>query len=151
MLSFRIHLFVVLAVHCSAVVSAADSWQRMALVSSPQSVAPMTGIVLWDDNEKNETDAIQLEYSYVGYDQVISEKGVYDWQKVDRKLDAIAQRGHQAVLRFYFVYVGKPTTVSRQRAKVHRLAFAIGRIKSCKRSRSISIASLQNGTTTIRD
>ena len=71
----------------------------------------MTGIVLWDDNEKNRTDAIQLEYSYVGYDQVVSEKGVYDWQTVDDKLTAIAARGHQAVLRFYFDYVGKPTTV----------------------------------------
>ncbi len=111
MLFFRIHLLVVLAVQCSVVVSAADSWQRVPLKSSAQSVAPMTGIVLWDDNEKNETDAIQLEYSYVGYDQVVTEKGVYDWRKVDRKLDAIAQRGHQAVLRFYFVYVGKPTTV----------------------------------------
>ena len=88
-----------------------DTWQPVILHGTDQSVAPMTGIVLWDDNGENTTDAIQLEYSYVGYDQVVSEKGVYDWQTVDAKLTSIGARGHQAVLRFYFDYVGKPTTV----------------------------------------
>ena len=88
-----------------------DAWQPVILHGTAQSVAPMTGIVLWDDNGENTTDAIQLEYSYVGYDQIVSKKGVYDWQTVDAKLTAIAARGHQAVLRFYFDYVGKPTTV----------------------------------------
>jgi hypothetical protein len=99
------------AVPWCVVGQAADSWQPVVLQSTAQVVAPMTGIVLWDDNAKNTTDAIQLEYSYVGYDQVVTKKGDYDWQTVDAKLTAIAARGHQAVLRFYFVYVGKPTTV----------------------------------------
>ncbi len=107
----RIKLLIVFSIQWTVVVTAADSWQRVSVASTAETVAPMTGIVLWDDNDKNKTDAIQLEYSYVGYDQVVSEKGAYDWQAVDKKLSAIAGRGHQAVLRFYFVYVGKPTTV----------------------------------------
>lgn len=111
MKSCRPALIVSFVIHCSIAAVAADSWQRIELNSAGTKVAPMTGIVLWDDNDKNQTDAIQLEYSYVGYDQVVSDKGVYDWRVVDQKLAAIASRGHQAVLRFYFVYVGKPTTV----------------------------------------
>ena len=111
MFSFRNQWIAICLIHCCSVGRADDSWQPVVLQSTAQVVAPMTGIVLWDDNEKNRTDAIQLEYSYVGYDQVVSEKGVYDWQTVDDKLTAIAARGHQAVLRFYFDYVGKPTTV----------------------------------------
>jgi hypothetical protein len=64
--------------------------------TTEQCVAPNTVIVLWDDNEKNDTDAIQLEYSYVGYDQVVSRKGVYHWRMVDEKLAASAKCGHQS-------------------------------------------------------
>ncbi len=67
--------------------------------------------MLWPDNEKAATDAIQLEYSYVRYDEVATAKGSYDWSKVDSILDAVASRGHQAILRFYFVYPGKPSSV----------------------------------------
>lgn len=111
MFSFRNQWIAVCLIQWCIVGQAADTWQPVVLQSTAQVVAPLTGIVLWDDNEKNTTDAIQLEYSYVGYDQVVSKKGVYDWQTVDAKLTAIAARGHQAVLRFYFDYVGKPTMV----------------------------------------
>ena len=35
-------------------------------------VQPWTGVVLWTDHAENNTPAIQLEYSYVGYNQVVS-------------------------------------------------------------------------------
>lgn len=117
MFSLRINLIAVCVIPWSLIGQAADTWQPVVLERVANGVAPMTGIVLWDDNElwddnkKKGTDAIQLEYSYLGYDQIVSKKGVYDWQIVDAKLAAIASRGHQGVLRFYFDYVGKPTTV----------------------------------------
>ena len=74
-------------------------------------VAPWTGMVLWTDHDKVNTDAIALEYRYMPYDEVVNEDGNYDWTIVDRLLDQIASRTHQAVLRFYFVYPGKETTV----------------------------------------
>jgi len=73
----------------------------------------MTGIVLWSDNAVAEQHphAIALEYRYCGYDEVVQPDGSYDWSTIESVLDEIAERNHQAILRFYFVYVGKPTTV----------------------------------------
>ncbi len=36
-------------------------------------VQPMTGIVFWSTSEHNRTDAIQLEYSYMKYGDVVSD------------------------------------------------------------------------------
>ncbi|MCO8122232.1 DUF4832 domain-containing protein [Stieleria sp. TO1_6] len=73
----------------------------------------MTGIVLWSDNVNagKHPDAITLEYRYCGYNDVVGPDATYDYTKIDQMLDEIAERNHQAVLRFYFCYVGKPTTV----------------------------------------
>ena len=71
----------------------------------------MTGIVFWSTSEHNRTDAIQLEYSYMKYNDVVKQKGIYDWTAMDRLLEAVARRGHQAIVRFYFVYPGRETTV----------------------------------------
>jgi hypothetical protein len=41
----------------------------------------------------------------------VKERGQYDWQVMDRLLDRVATRRHQAIIRFYLVYPGNPTTV----------------------------------------
>jgi hypothetical protein len=74
-------------------------------------VQPMTGIVLWSDSEHVRTDAIQLEFAYMKYGDIVARAGEYDWAAVERVLGAAAGRGHQAILRFYDTYVGKKTTV----------------------------------------
>lgn len=79
------------------------------LVSQITRVQPMTGIVLWDSSSHRDTDAIQLEFSYVGYGRVVQADGQFDWRLIENKLAAIAERGHQAILRFYLVYPGRPT------------------------------------------
>jgi hypothetical protein len=71
----------------------------------------MTGIVLWTTSEHNETSAIQLEYSYMKYSDIVRERGRYDWRVMDRLLERVAARKHQAIVRFYYVYPGNPTTV----------------------------------------
>lgn len=81
-----------------------ESFRPVETASEITSVQPMTGIVLWSDNEKNETDAISLEYSYMKYNDVVKQKGVYDWTVLENLLNDIASRNHQAVIRFYFVY-----------------------------------------------
>ena len=45
------------------------------------------------------------------YGDVVTERGQYDWRVMDRLLDRVAARRHQAIVRFYFVYPGNPTTV----------------------------------------
>lgn len=91
----------------------AQQGKAIPLQSKITSVQPMTGIVLWSDNDNAEKhpDSITLEYRYCGYDEVVQPNGDYDFSKLDRILDDIAARNHQAVLRFYFCYVGKETTV----------------------------------------
>ena len=73
----------------------------------------MTGIVFWSDspNAAKHHDSISLEYRYCGYDEVVTANGKYDFTKLDDILDEIAGRNHQAILRFYFCYVGRKTTV----------------------------------------
>jgi hypothetical protein len=87
-------------------------YRAIGVKSTVTGVQPMTGIVLWADNEAHvDTDAIRLEYSYMAYNAIVRSEGDYDWGPVDSLLDRVAGRGHQAVLRFYYVYPGRPTTV----------------------------------------
>src|SRR5438270_6543405 len=90
---------------------AQEPFQAISLKSRITHVQPMTGIVLWSTSEHNRTGAIQLEYSYMKYHEVVKQKGVYDWQAMERLLKDVAGRGHQAIVRFCFVYPGKATTV----------------------------------------
>ena len=88
-----------------------DRFQPIPLRSRITRVQPMTGIVLWATSEHNKTSAIQLEYSYMKYNDVVKERGQYDWRVMDRLLERVAGRKHQAIVRFYYVYPGNPTTV----------------------------------------
>jgi hypothetical protein len=96
---------------CAAGPSSGDSFRPVPLSSRISGVQPMTGIVMWEDSENSRTDAIALEYSYLRYDDVVKAEGEYDWSVVERKLNSIASRGHQAVLRFYETWPGRRTTV----------------------------------------
>jgi hypothetical protein len=89
----------------------ADAFRPVPLRQSTGGVQPMTGIVMWESSKNCHSDAIQLEYSYLRYDDVVRGKGDYDWSAVERKLTAIAGRKHQAVLRFYEAWPGRKTTV----------------------------------------
>jgi len=80
-------------------------------VSSFTKVQPMTGIVVWDTNFSANPEAHSLEYSYMLYEDIVTNEGVYDWTVVENKLNDIASRNHQAILRFRFTYVGELTSV----------------------------------------
>lgn len=86
-------------------------FQVIPLKSSITRVQPMTGIVLWEELNNKNTDAIQLEYSYMQYNDIVKQKGEYDWTAVERKLESAASRGHQMILRFWDTYPGHETTV----------------------------------------
>ncbi|MBO4468774.1 MAG: DUF4832 domain-containing protein [Bacteroidales bacterium] len=83
-------------------------YTRVALKSSVTKVQPMTGIVMWAPYKSED---ISLEYSYMEYNSICKEKDVYDWTVLDNLLEGIASRGHQAVIRFHYTYVGKKCTV----------------------------------------
>ncbi|HYX06647.1 MAG TPA: DUF4832 domain-containing protein, partial [Bacteroidales bacterium] len=88
----------------------ADEFQKIPIESEINEVQPMTGIVFWQGSNTN-TDAISLEFSYMLFNQVVKDSGVYDWTIVEQKLADIASRNHQAIFRFRYTYVGKKTSV----------------------------------------
>ncbi len=69
-------------------------------------VQPMTGIVLWTTSSSRNKSYVQLEFSYMLYSDVCKEKDVFDWSPMDRLLEEVASRGHQAVVRFRYTYPG---------------------------------------------
>jgi hypothetical protein len=88
-----------------------DGWSPLPLHKTADAVSPGSGIVLWTTSEHAATDAITMEYAYLRYGDVIIGKNQYDWTALERILDAAAGRGHQAIVRFYDTYVGKPSGV----------------------------------------
>lgn len=111
---FRPATFVITLIVCwqsSQPALAVDEPTR--LKSSITGVQPMTGIVLWSDNPvaARSPETVALEYRYCGYNEVVTDSGTYDFSHLDKILDTIASRNHQAVIRFYFCYPGRKTTV----------------------------------------
>lgn len=101
-------LIVMASVAASAV---AGEMRPVSLKSQVATVQPMTGIVLWSTNAATQDAPIQLEYAYLKYDQIVRERGHYDWTPVEKLLTDIAGRNHQAILRWHDTYVGMPTGV----------------------------------------
>ena len=89
----------------------ADAGIRVPLQSAITGVQPMTGIVLWNTSSSNKKDYVQLEFSYMLYNDVCKEKDVFDWSVMDNLLADVASRGHQAVVRFRYTYPGKSCAV----------------------------------------
>ena len=87
-----------------------SGFTAVSLKSSVTKVQPMTGIVTWSDS-KYSTDDVQLEFSYMLYNDVCKEKDVFNWKPMDDLLAAVASRGHQAVVRFRYTYPGKSCAV----------------------------------------
>ncbi len=88
----------------------AETWRPLALNSSIDQVQPMTGLVVWHNNEHADSDAIRLEFAYMLFSHVVDAEGNYNWSAVEDLLDQIASRGHQAILRFRYIYPGYTET-----------------------------------------
>ena len=84
----------------------AEYGTRIPLQSAITHVQPMTGIVLWNTSGSVRKDYVQLEFSYMLYNEVCKEKDVFDWSPMDKLLQEAAARGHQAVVRFRYTYPG---------------------------------------------
>lgn len=88
-------------------------WSKLPLQSSITQVQPWTGLVTWDDSEFRDLAAFKLEFFYLPYSAVSPAANRFDWAAFDRRLNAIAARGHHAIVRFYDTYPGKATGVPR--------------------------------------
>lgn len=81
-------------------------YERIPLQSSLTHVQPMTGIVIWNESSNRKKSYVQLEFAYMLYNEVCKEKDVFDWTPMDKLLESVAAQGHQAVVRFRYVYPG---------------------------------------------
>ena len=54
-------------------------YTRVDLQSEITGVQPMTGLVVWNTSSANKQDYVQLEFSYMLYNDVCKEKDVFDW------------------------------------------------------------------------
>lgn len=104
-------LFSVAAQRATSAGAEEGAFRSVPVRSHLTHVQPMTGIVFWTDSEHAASDAIQLEYAYMKYNWIVSQRGKYDWTPVERTLAAVSQRKHQAILRFYDTYPDQPTTI----------------------------------------
>ena len=84
----------------------AEYGTRIPLQSAITHVQPMTGIVLWNTSGSVRKEYVQLEYSYMLYNDVCKEKDQFDWAPMDKLLPDAAARGHQVVVRFRYTYPG---------------------------------------------
>lgn len=103
--------------HSSACLFAAALALLLPLLAPPsRAAAPLKGLVLWPDEARDNPELsreIALEFSYLqpcDYVTGLDPSGNlrYDWSPLDRLLDDIASRGHQAILRFRYEYPGEP-------------------------------------------
>lgn len=94
----------------------AADWKQIALTSKVGNVQPMTGLILWPDEAKarfaSYGNSHALEFSYVAPCKVVTgcnNDGTiqYDWNYLDKLLDDIKSRNHQAVIRFFYEYPGE--------------------------------------------
>src|SRR5262249_14046833 len=64
----------------------AEDFRPAKLHSTITRVQPMTGLVMWESSKNSRSDAIQLEYSYMRYNDVVIRQGEYNWSRLEEKL-----------------------------------------------------------------
>lgn len=70
---------------------------------------PLKGLIPFQGAE---TDfPYSMEWFYLPVSSVQIAMNIFDWMALEEKLDAAAQRGHQAVFRLYYDYPGLETGV----------------------------------------
>lgn len=89
---------------------AADTPQWTPLSYTPAPVDnPLKGFMPYAGSYQ--TFPYSMEWFYLPLRDVMTGPKTFDWAPVEKQLNAIAARGHQAVFRFYVDYPGKPTGI----------------------------------------
>ena len=87
----------------------------LAAPAAAPAAAPLKGLVLWPDEARANpalSREIALEFAYGRPSDLVTafdgRAPTCDWAPLDRLLDDIASRGHQAILRVRYEYPGEP-------------------------------------------
>ncbi|WP_152053506.1 DUF4832 domain-containing protein [Tautonia marina] len=100
---------------------------KIALEYAPAAVDnPMKGLVPYAGQGREFPHS--LEFDYVSLSEVMTGYESFDWEPLERRLDAIASRGNQAVFRVFLEYPGRlgviPEFLIRDGLTVHRYVVA---------------------------
>lgn len=103
-------LLILLACSLSLSNAPAREPARPALLYAPAPADnPLKGLVPYAGAANPDAFPHSMEFSYFPLAAVMRAPGQYDWSALERFLDQVAGRGHQAVFRFYLEYPGKPS------------------------------------------
>jgi len=99
---------------------------RRELVYAPDPVDnPLKGLVPYANPDVDRFPH-SLEFDYLPLSALVTREKTYDWSKLEKLLNGIAGRGHQAVFRIYLEYPGKtksiPAYLIEDGLKVHHYA-----------------------------
>jgi hypothetical protein len=99
---------VALAMGTPAVASPAPHWTPLAYAPAPAD-NPLKGFMPYAGDYQ--TFPYSMEWFYLPLSDVMTGPRQFHWGALERQLDDVAARGHQAVFRFYLDYPGKPSGV----------------------------------------
>jgi hypothetical protein len=71
---------------------------------------PLKGLVPYQADVRDRFPH-SLEFNYLPYSALVKGYTEFDWTPLERMLDDIASRGHQAVFRIYLEYPGRPSGI----------------------------------------
>lgn len=93
-----------------------ECWVAQRLESEVKNVNPFKGLIIYREKQFDkvrptpESGAMSLEYIEIPYSRIVQDKGLYNWGALDTQLDIVASQARQAVLRFWSVYPGEPSS-----------------------------------------
>ena len=93
------------------------AWTEVSAGAMPQA-NPLKGMMPFAPSDASYSPGLPesappytMEWLTLPASDVVTGPGTYSWAALEAHLNAIASRGHQAVLRFYVDYPGRPTGI----------------------------------------
>jgi len=97
-----------LGILLGALVLPAQAQEFHPLAYAPAPVDnPLKGFVPYDNDAHAANFPHSLDWFYIPLSDLMPAAKTFDWEPMEKHLDAIAVRGHQAVMRVYLDYPGK--------------------------------------------
>lgn len=87
----------------------AQTWQPLQYAPAPVD-NPLKGLVPYQTDVRSRFPH-SVEFNYLPYSAIVKGYDEFDWSPLERMLDDIASRGHQAVLRIFLEYPGKKNVI----------------------------------------
>ena len=91
------------------------AWTEVPAAATPEA-NPLKGMMPFAPSDASYSPGLPetappytMEWLTLPVSDVVTGPGTYSWDKLEAHLNAIAARGHQAVLRFYVDYPGRPS------------------------------------------